>query len=130
MFGVMKLYERNRKFGLGWILVPIVALIVLAGLFVGFALLGSKAGVSYAPGPYYGWWFGGPFFGFGGFFFIPLIFIAFFAFRWFIWRPWGWGRGWYGGYYDDPALETLRQRFARGEITKEQFEHMSKDLQQ
>ena len=28
----------------------------------------------------------------------------------------------------DPALETLRQRYARGEINKEQFETMKRDL--
>jgi uncharacterized membrane protein len=107
--------------------VPIVALAILAVVLVGFAFsVNSSSAVNYGSFPYFGWW-GGPFFGW--FFFIPLIFIAFFAFRWFWWRPWG--RGWYGGYgYDDPAMETLRQRFARGEISKEQYEQMAKDLEQ
>lgn len=30
----------------------------------------------------------------------------------------------------DPAIDTLRQRYARGEISKEQFEQMSRDLEQ
>lgn len=29
----------------------------------------------------------------------------------------------------DPAMEALRQRYARGEITKEQFDQMARDLQ-
>jgi putative membrane protein len=111
---------KSSRFSLGWILVPILALAILAAVLAGFAFYGNS---SHGPFPYYGW-LGGPFFGW--FFFIPLIFIAFFAFRWFWWRPWG--RGWYG--YDDPAMETLRQRFARGEITKEQYEQMAKDLEQ
>ncbi|MBI3840946.1 MAG: SHOCT domain-containing protein [Thaumarchaeota archaeon] len=42
--------------------------------------------------------------------------------------PWGWGYG--RGYWHrhDEAEEILRQRFAKGEITKEQFDQMLKDL--
>ena len=71
-----------------------------------------------------------PFLGFG-WIFIPLFFIfAFFAFRWFLWGGWRWrGGGWHGRYYD-PALETLRERFARSEITKERFDSMVKDLEE
>jgi putative membrane protein len=29
---------------------------------------------------------------------------------------------------DEPALEILRKRYARGEITKEQFDQMRRDL--
>ena len=32
------------------------------------------------------------------------------------------------GPQSDTALETLRKRYAKGEITKEQFEQMKKDL--
>jgi putative membrane protein len=41
-------------------------------------------------------------------------------------RTTGFRRGWYGGEPD--ALEIARRRYARGEITKEQFEQMKKDL--
>ncbi len=51
--------------------------------------------------------------------------MGFFLLRFFWWGWWG-GRGWsYGG---DSAMQVLRERFARGELTKEQFEQMRKDL--
>ncbi len=77
---------------------------------------------------YYGYpgfgWFFFPF----GFFFI--FFIIFAVSRLFFW-PWGWGwrRGYYWNHYGD-AHEILRQRYARGEITKEQFDQMMRDLEQ
>lgn len=36
-------------------------------------------------------------------------------------RPWRYNR-------HDPAMQLLRERYARGEITKEQFAQMSRDL--
>jgi uncharacterized membrane protein len=47
--------------------------------------------------------------------------------RFFFWGWWGGGRGWYYG--GDSAMQVLRERFARGEITQAQFEQMRKDLQ-
>ena len=77
--------------------------------------------------PFYGWWF----FPFG---FFVFIFVVFFAFRFIFWGFWGWGwrrRYWYGyGYGYGDAHEILRQRYARGEITKEQFDQMTRDLEQ
>lgn len=73
--------------------------------------------------PFYGWWSGGPF---GWFFFIPIFFVAFFALRFLWWGPWAGG----GRYYqEDSAMQVLRGRFARGEIAREQFEQMRKDLE-
>ena len=50
-----------------------------------------------------------------------------------MWAGGGWGyRGYrhswrhYGG---DPAFQILRERYARGEITREQFDHMMRDLE-
>ena len=91
------------------------------------ALVATAIGASlyFNAGPVenYGWW---PWAPFGWFFFIPLFFVAFFVLRFFLWGWWG-GRGWYSG--EDSALQVLRERFARGEITKEQLEQMRKDLQ-
>lgn len=79
--------------------------------------------------PYYGRPFFFPF----GFLFVALIF--FLGFRLLFWG-WGWGRwrgGYYGGYhgyYRGDSLEILNQRYARGEITKEQYDQMKRDIQQ
>jgi len=84
------------------------------------------AGPAYYGYPAFGWFF----FPFGFFFF--LIFL-FFIFRVIFWG-WGWGGGWgwrrkyWYGYGD--AHEILRHGYARGEITKEQYDQMSRDLEQ
>jgi putative membrane protein len=60
----------------------------------------------------------------------------FFAFFWIV--PWIFGAGWWGGrggyryrrwYRYDDAYQILRERYAKGEVTKEQFEQMMRDLQ-
>ena len=70
-----------------------------------------------------------PFFGFGWGFFL-LFFLFFWGMRW--WFGWGWGGRGYGrpyGWHHDDAHEILRARYARGEITKEQFDQMMRDLE-
>jgi uncharacterized membrane protein len=64
-----------------------------------------------------------------GWIWIPFaFFFLFFAIRLFFW-PWGWG--YEPGYStSDDAYYILRERFARGEITRERFEQMSRDLQE
>lgn len=71
-----------------------------------------------------------PFFWYYPFFFpfglIFAFFILFGLLRWLFW-PWGWGpRRRHRGYRDE--YHILRVRYARGEITKEQFEQMTRDL--
>lgn len=103
-------FRRARQTAI-WIYVAvIVAVASLSAISLAF---GRFSPTIYPPFFFFGWWI-----------FIPLFF-AFFFFRW-------WGGGyWWGSrpYYYDPSLETLRQRFARGEITKEQYEEMRKDLE-
>lgn len=54
------------------------------------------------------------------------LWFLFFIFRVFV-RPWRFHR--YYNFWDhDDAIETLRQRYARGEIGKEQYEQMMNDL--
>ncbi len=81
---------------------------------------------TYAGYPFFGGWFFWPF---GAIFFFLFLFLIF---RFVFWGWWGWGwrrRYWYGYGYGD-AHEILRQRYARGEITKEQFDQMKRDLEQ
>ncbi len=76
-------------------------------------------------GPYY---YPHPFFGFIFPFGFLLFFLIFFVFRWLLFP---WKRGYYGHWYHGGgAEEILRQRYARGEITKEQFDQMMRDLEQ
>lgn len=121
---ISEMRERNNP---GWILVPVAVVVALIIAFIGLSLyFRSVSATSYYDGPpFFGWWFP-----FGGFFFIPIIILVFFGFRWFFW---GGGRWWscvYPGQYHDAALDTLRQRFARGEITKEEFDDAARKLQQ
>ena len=72
-----------------------------------------------------------PFMGYYPFFFFPFgwifgFLIIFFLLRWIFW-PWG-RRGKYRDYRDE--YHILRVRYARGEITKEQFDQMTRDLQE
>lgn len=68
------------------------------------------------------------FFPFGWFGAIFLFFGFFWVLRWFFW-PWRWHGRPYWRYRDD-ALYILRERYARGEISKEQYDQMMRDLQQ
>jgi len=103
----------------------VIAFVVIAvvAFFAVILFRGFPAG----PGPYYGYpWYGWWFFPFGiFFFFIFLIFVS----RLVFWpMGWGWRRRYWYGYGD--AREILRQRYARGEITKEQFDQMNRDMDQ
>jgi len=105
----------------GWV---IFALVVIAAAIASLAIFalpfeGPPSAGNHPYSFFFGWWF-----------FVPLLFFAFFLF--FFSRWWGWGWGYRRGYYQyyDPALETLRGRFARGEITREQYDQMRRDLEQ
>jgi putative membrane protein len=122
-----EMYGQGGRPAHRWVPFAILALAVLFIAALGLWFFASNVSPPvYTNGMPFFWWFP-----FGWFFFIPVFFIFFFAFRWFFWGGWGWwGRGWYyRGYYDDPALATLRERYARGEITKEQYEQMRRDLE-
>ena len=105
-----KEFRRMRQIA-GWIFAAIIVAIV--GLALLAMLFGRFSPVGY-PTFFFGWWI-----------VIPLFFFGFlFFFRW-----WGWGYWWHHYRDYDPALETLRERFARGEITKEQYDQMRRDLE-
>jgi uncharacterized membrane protein len=111
-------YGRHRLRLFGWIILGLLAALIIGGLVI-FAL---------------GFAFGFlPFAIFRPFFFFPIGFLIFILFLFLIFRFafWGWGWGWRrrGYYYYSDSKEILRQRYARGEITKEQFDQMMRDIQ-
>jgi putative membrane protein len=114
---------RGRRGMVGWIIGALVILL-LAGLFVvPFFFSGYPMGpYGYYPHTYF-------FFPFG---FLIFFFVIFFVVRGLFWG-WGWRGGYSRGYwhnrgYFGDATEILKQRYARGEITKDQFDQMMRDL--
>jgi putative membrane protein len=120
--------SRRRGF-VRWIFGGILILLLLGIFVVPFVFFGGLARGPLGPVPYYH--YAGPFF-FFPFGFLFFVLIAFFVVRSLFWG-WGWGWRGRGGYrggwgYGGDAKEILRRRYARGEITKEQFDQMKKDL--
>ena len=83
----------------------------------------------------------GGFLGFPGLFMFPIVVIILAVVGYFIFRGcgWGWGGGCCGGHttrYEhsyseekkETSIEILKRRYANGEISKEQYEQMKKDL--
>jgi putative membrane protein len=73
---------------------------------------------------------------FAGMWIFPLIFFAVVILAVFLFAGrWGCGRSWCGmGRHhgeegkSDSALEILKQRYARGELSRDEFEQMKKDI--
>lgn len=112
-----------------WICVGLGVVVVLVGIaFFLSPLAGNTLPTSmvlYLFFPFgYGWLWGI----FGLFFFFWILRLIFW--------PWGCGWGWGWGYRRrhwrryDQAVSILRERYAKGEITKEQFEQMMRDLEE
>jgi len=96
-------------------------IVVLAVLFL-LLLNGELGGTGSGPRPLFGFW--------GGFFLLfLLVWVAFFVIRIALWSGGG-RRGYYGrqGPRRDPAVMMARQRYARGEITREQYDQIMTDL--
>jgi len=117
-------WNRHRRF-IGWGIAAFLFLIgvaIVTGLIVR-AIVGPGAGVGYFP-----------------FFFFPFGFFIFVFFLFFLFRGLFWGWGWWGWrgypmygryhYGPDGAAEILRRRYASGEITKDQFDQMTRDIEQ
>lgn len=115
-------------------IIGIIAVVITVAviLMVVFAYLSST-------NPYYGYggnsgYYGGMMGGYGGIsmlFMVPIGLIVLLLIGYVIWRAVGWGSSCGGGHtgrYSSDAMEILHQRYARGEISKEQFEQMKKDI--
>lgn len=103
----------------GW---GLLGLIILAGASIVtslFFFVPNSSGTFYPIFPFF------PFHAPGILESIFLIFIIFWAARWWFWR--GSHHTSYSE-YRDPAHDKLRERYAKGEITKEQFEQIMRDL--
>jgi putative membrane protein len=101
----------------GIVILGILAIVVGSTIYYGF-ILGHA--VFFAP----------RFFPFSGFGFVFLGIIALGLFFGLIFRPYRRRMYYSGGWYRyDSAMDSLRQRYARGEITRDQFEQMAGDLE-
>jgi putative membrane protein len=117
---------QERRSGIHWLWVGLAVMFILIGVGVFISSI-TRTSPTYSP-PFmmqfpfgFGWiW---PIFGI-----IFFVWIFGWAFSWVWWpsRRYYRRRYWYG----DDAREILRQRYARGEITKDQFEQMMRDLEQ
>ena len=119
-------HTRHRRGFVGLVLGGLVVLL-LVGLFLLPLFYGFPARpYAYYPFPFFIFPFG----------FLIFFFVIFFVVRVLFWGL-GWGWGWRGGYsrgywrgqgYYGSATEILRQRYAKGEINKDQFDQMMRDL--
>lgn len=127
-------YERGR-FPTAIIAVIAILVAVVIIIMAVFAYYSSRTPYGYG---YYGWggMMGG--WGFPMLFMFPIGIIILILIGYVIYRGvwWGGGCGGHHGYYGyyrsdeerENAMEILRRRYARGEISKEQYEQMKKDI--
>ena len=102
----------------GWGIVGLVAVVGIS-IALSFYFAPRPGGAFYYPFfPFHFGWLGGIF----------LIFIVLWIARWFLW-PWRrWDCRTYSRNAGDEAHNIVRARYAKGEITKEQYESMMRDL--
>lgn len=122
------------RFPTALVAVAAAAIAVIIVVAVAFAYFASRNSYGYG---YYGGMMGG-WGGFGMIFMLPVGLIILAVIGYAIWRGFGWGggccgghRGYYGyasGAERETALDILRRRYANGEISKEQFDQMKRDL--
>src|SRR3972149_3129437 len=129
-------HEERGRFPTTFVAIAAVVLAVVVVLVLVLSYFSSSS--SYYGYPYGGGWSGGTV---GGtmLIIVPIVIVVLVIIGWVVYRGFGWGGG-YGDHCDghyshrgseeerETATEILRRRYAKGEITKEQFEQMKKDL--
>lgn len=124
--GVTKTSEYGYRHPGRFLFWGFIAFLAVIGTIAALGLIFRPTFAGYYPFAY-------GFFPFGLFFGFFWIFAIFWFVRW-LFFPWRWGysrRYWgWGGGYGDRAYYILRERYARGEITKDQYDQMMRDLQQ
>jgi len=124
--GVTRTSEYRWKHPSRFFLWGFVAFLAVIGTIAALGFIFFRpAAVGYYPVSY-------AFFPFGFLFPLFFLFVAFWVVRW-LFFPWRWGYSrhyWGGSGYADRAYYILRERYARGEITKDQYDQMMRDLQQ
>lgn len=110
----------------------IAVVVIIIAVFAYFSSRNSYNGYGYYGGAgMMGGWMGFPML-----FMIPIMLIVLVVIGYIIWRGFGWEGGCCGGHSGhyasdeegETAMEILRRRYAKGEITKEQYEQMKKDI--
>jgi putative membrane protein len=108
-----------------WLYVGVAVLLTLVGVAVVLSVLLPGGGGRLGPAFPFGWFWG----------LVSLLFLFWaisWFFRWSWWGPWGWRRyhRWDGWAPRDSAVDIARERYARGEISREQFDQIRRDLEQ
>jgi putative membrane protein len=93
----------------GWGIIGLIAVIAVS-IALSFYFAPGDRGFFF---PFHFGWLGGIF----------LIFLVFWIAKWFFWPRGGWYRHGYR-----TAESILKERYAKGEISKEQFDQMMRDL--
>ena len=116
--------SQEKRFPTLFVAIAAVAIAFVVVLILVLSYFSSK--YSYYEYPY-GWW---GIMGVMMLFMVPIMIIVLIAIAYVVYRGFRWGG--YGRYGSDEeketAMEILRRRYASGEISKEQYEQLKRDI--
>lgn len=116
--------DGDRRTGFHWMWIGLAVMFILigAGVFISSVFRPAATNVTMMQFPFdFGWIWG-----------LVGLFFVIWVFSWAFGGAWGHSRRYYrrNYWYRDEAHDILRERYARGEITREQFDQMTRDLEQ